>query len=151
MATAILRHEDWDPRDDLRQLQQEMNRLRRRVMRPSGERRSRVFPSIIISATEEELLVRAEIPGTKLEDLDINVSGDTLTVHGMRRTGEGLEGGWYHRRERQQGGFSRAVRLPAEVDGDRAEASYIAGVLTVSLPLRRPAMPRQIPVKVVEG
>jgi HSP20 family protein len=87
----------------------------------------------------------------KLEDFDISVSDDTLTVQGSRITGEELEGGWYHRRERESGGFSRAIRLAAEVDGDRAEATYVAGVLTVSLPLKRAAKPREIPVKVVEG
>jgi HSP20 family protein len=87
----------------------------------------------------------------KLEDLDISVSDDTLTLQGLRNTGEQLEGGWYHRRERESGGFGRAVRLAAEVEGDKAEATYVAGVLTVSLPLKKAAKPRQIPVKVVEG
>jgi HSP20 family protein len=87
----------------------------------------------------------------KLEDFDISVSGDTLTVQGSRITGELLEGGWHHRRERESGGFSRAIRLAAEVDGDRAEATYVAGILTVSLPLKMAAKPREIPVKVVEG
>jgi HSP20 family protein len=74
-----------------------------------------------------------------------------LTLQGMRLTGEDLSGGWFHRRERESGGFSRAFRLPAEVDGSEAEASYVAGVLTVSLPLKQAAKPRQIPVKVMEG
>jgi HSP20 family protein len=87
----------------------------------------------------------------KLEDFEISVSGDTLTLQGTRLTGGELEGGWYHRRERESGGFNRAVRLPADVDGDRAEATYVAGVLTISLPLRAAAKPQQIPVRVVEG
>jgi HSP20 family protein len=111
----------------------------------------RVFPSIIISTTEKSLVVRAEVPGMKLEDLEVSVSGDVLTVQGTRVTGEGLEGGWYHRRERESGGFSRAIRLPAEVDGDKAEADYVAGVLTVTLPLKRPAKPKEIRVGVAEG
>jgi HSP20 family protein len=87
----------------------------------------------------------------KLEDFDISVSGDTLTVQGARTTGGELEGGWYHRRERESGGFSRAIRLASEVEGDSAEATYVAGVLTVSLPLKAAAKPREIPVKVAEG
>jgi len=110
-----------------------------------------VFPSIIVSATEDRLLVRAEMPGIDLEQLEISVSGDVLSIQGVRPTGQGLEGGWYHRRERESGGFSRAVRLPAEVDGDKTEASYEAGVLTVSVPLRQAAKPRQVPIRVVEG
>jgi len=147
----IVRQEDWDPRRDLARLQTEMNRLEKRVLRPGGRSRARVFPSIIISATDEELVVRAEVPGMDLNDFDISVSGDTLTVQGTRVTGEGLEGGWYHRRERESGGFSRAVRLPAAVDGERAEATYVAGVLTISLPLKEAAKPKQIQVNVVEG
>ena len=144
------RRNDWEARQELAQLQQEMNRLARRVRRPAGPRGARVFPSVIVSATDETLIVRAEIPGMKLEDFEIRVSGEILTVQGTRITGEGLEGGWYHRRERESGGFSRAIRLPAEVEGEAAEASYKAGVLTITLPLRKPAKPRQIPVKVME-
>ena len=142
---------DWDVGSELAQLQREMNRLTRRAARPVARRGGRVFPAIIVSATDERLVVRAEVPGMKLEDFDISVSDDTLTVQGSRSTGEELEGGWYHRRERESGGFSRAIRLAAEVDGDRAEATYVAGVLTVSLPLKMAAKPREIPVKVVEG
>jgi HSP20 family protein len=145
------RRNDWEARQELAQLQQEMNRLARRVRRPAGPRGARVFPSVIVSATDETLVVRAEIPGMKLEEFEISVSGEILTVQGSRITGEGLEGGWYHRRERESGGFSRAIRLPAEVEGETAEASYKAGVLTITLPLRKPAKPRQIPVQVMEA
>jgi len=110
-----------------------------------------VFPSIILSASDDNLVVRAEVPGMNLEDFEIGVSGDVLTIQGSRATGQNLEGGWYHRRERESGGFSRALRLPAEVDGNKAEATYVAGVLTVSLPLKQAAKPRQVPVRVVEG
>jgi HSP20 family protein len=110
-----------------------------------------VFPSIIVSATEDQLVVRAEMPGIDLEQLDLSISSDVLTIQGFRQTGRDMEGGWYHRRERESGGFSRAVRLPAEVDGDRTEASYEAGVLTVKVPLRQEARPRQVPIRVAEG
>ena len=145
------RQNDWDARQELAQLQREMRRLARQARRPAGPRGARVFPSVIVSATDEELIVRAEIPGMKLKEFEISVSGEILTVQGSRITGEGLEGGWYHRRERESGGFSRAIRLPAEVESEQAEASYTAGVLTITLPLRKPAKPRQIPVKVVEA
>jgi HSP20 family protein len=146
-----LRQDDWDVRRELAQLQREMSGLTRRTRRPAGRRGARVFPSIIISTTDDELIVRAEVPGMRLEDFEINVSGDILTVQGSRTTGEGLEGGWYHRRERESGGFSRAVRLPAEVEGEKAEATYVAGVLSVSLPLKQAAKPKEIPVRVVEA
>jgi HSP20 family protein len=109
---------------------------------------NRVFPSIIISADDKQLMVRAEVPGMRLDDFEISVSGDLLTIYGSRPTGQGLSGGWYHRRERENGEFSRSVRLPANVDGEKAEASYVAGVLTITLPLMEPAKPRHVPVQV---
>jgi len=140
--------EDWDLECELVRLQKEMNRLSRRE---TARRRARVFPSIVISTSDNSLLVRAEVPGTKLEDFEISVSGDTLTIQGQRMTGVGLEGGWYHWRERESGGFSRAVRLPADVDGARAEATYVAGVLAITMPLKEEAKPKQIAVKVLAG
>jgi HSP20 family protein len=148
---GLSRWEDSEVERELVQLQREMNRLAGRSARSTVPGASRVFPSIIISARRTELVVRAEVPGMNLDDFDINISGDTLTVQGARLTGGGLEGGWYHRRERESGGFSRAVRLPAAVDGDRAEATYVAGVLTISLPLQEPAKPKEISVKIAEG
>lgn len=147
----VVRQEDWDPGQDLARLEQDMARLRRRVRRPVARRGGRVFPSVIISATKDGLVVRTEVPGMELEEFDISVSADILTVQGTRMTEEGLEGGWYHRQERERGQFSRAIRLPAAVDGNRAEASYAAGVLAITLPLKEPAKPREIPVNVVEG
>ena len=140
--------------DQERGRSRELGRQRPGHQAEHGVRRhgqSRVFPPVIVSATEKELLVRAEVPGMKLEDFEITVSGDVLTVEGTRNTGDDLDGGWYHRRERPSGRFSRAVRLPAEVNGDDAQATYVAGILTVALPLRQAARPTQVPVKVVEG
>lgn len=129
--------------------QREQSQLAERSRRRQGQ--SRVFPPVIISATKEELLVRAEVPGMELDDFEISVSGDVLTLEGVRNTGEGLEGGRYHRRERPGGAFGRAVRLPVDVDGNRAEATYMAGILTIALPLRGPARPTEVPVRVVDG
>jgi HSP20 family protein len=146
---GYFRSEDLEPSREL-ELQQEMDLLARRARRPV-QRGGRVFPSIIISTTESDLMVRAEVPGMNLDDFDLSVSDDILTIQGTRLTGEDLTGGWFHRRERESGAFSRAVRLPAEVDSSKAEASYVAGVLMISLPLKQAAQPRQIPVKVIEG
>jgi HSP20 family protein len=136
--------EDWGRQP--RQAEQLPQRPRSRA--GSGRR---VFPSIIVSATDDQLIVRCEVPGMNLDDFDIRMAGDSLVIEGSRLTGEELQGGWYHRRERESGGFSRAVRLPAEVDGDQADASYVAGILTVTLPLKKAAKPRQVPVKVMEA
>jgi HSP20 family protein len=120
-------------------------------LRPRAAGGQRIFPSIIVSARDDVLIVRAEVPGMNLEDFEIRMVGDSLVIEGSRPTGGALQGGWYHRRERESGGFSRAVSLPADVDGDQADASYVAGILTVTLPLKQAAKPRQVPVKVAEG
>lgn len=127
------------------------NQKRPRPVRSDAGRGTRVFPSIIISAKEDALIVRAELAGVKKEDLNISISGDTLTIQGVRHPSKDLTGGWYHRRERETGEFSRAIQLPAAVDGEQAEASYSAGVLAVHVPLREAAKPRGIPVRVEEG
>jgi HSP20 family protein len=97
------------------------------------------------------LIVRAELAGVKQEDLNVSISGDTLTIQGVRHPSESLTGGWYHRRERETGEFSRAIQLPATVDSDLAEARYAAGVLSVQVPLKEAAKPKGIPVTVEEG
>ncbi len=145
------RQEDSSIERELARLQQDMSRLIRRPAHSSPQRGSKGFPGIVISTKADGLYVRAEVPGMKLEDLDISVSGDMLTIQGVRTTGATLEGGWYHRRERESGGFSRSIRLPAEVDGAKAEATYVAGVLTIRLPLKEAAKPREIAVRVAEG
>jgi HSP20 family protein len=148
----ILRQDDWEPGQGVAEWDGSVERMQPRpVVRSRARLGARVFPSVIISTARDRLVVRAEVPGMKLEEFDITVSGDTLTVQGIRSTGAGLEGGWYHRRERETGRFSRAIRLPAAVDGDRAEATYVSGVLTVDLPLREPAKPKAISVRVQEG
>lgn len=145
------RQEDSTIERELARLQQEMNRLTRRPGRSTPPRGTRGFPGIVIATKADGLYVRAEVPGIKLEDLDISVSGDMLTIQGTRITGAALEGGRYHRRERESGGFSRSIRLPAEVDGAKAEATYVAGVLAIRLPLKEAAKPREVVVRVAEG
>lgn len=147
----ILRQEDWEPGQGLARTDEAVPGTQRRRARAAAQQGARVFPSVIISTAQDRLLVRAEVPGMKLEQFDITISGDTLTVQGTRLTGEGLEGGWYHRREREAGDFGRAIRLPAAVDEDRAEADYVSGILTITLPLREAAKPKSVAVRVVEG
>lgn len=147
----IVSQGDWDSSQDVDHIRREMDSLRHRVHRPVPRRGARIFPSVIISATEDRLVVRAEVPGMDPDGFDISVSGDTLTVRGTRTTGKEFENGWYHRRERDSGSFSRAIRLPAEVDGNKAEATYITGMLAVSLPLKGVAKPKEIQVRVSKG
>ena len=82
----------------------------------------------------DEILVRVELPGVKKDDLDVNLTGQTLTVKGERRHEEKTTEGEYFRAEIAQGAFKRTIRLPEEVDYEKVKAKFIDGELEVHLP-----------------
>lgn len=84
--------------------------------------------------TEREIVVRLEVPGMEKADCEVTIEGNMLYVSGEKRLERESDEGRYHVMERAYGSFQRAVPLPDNVDGDRAEASYQNGVLTVRLP-----------------
>jgi len=105
-----------------------------------------VFPPLNIYETKEELIIKAELPGVKAEDLDISLEGDTLTLQGQRkRTDEG-EKTSYHRREIEAGSFSRALTLPTKVDLDKMTAKLVDGILTITLQKADEVKPRHIEI-----
>lgn len=104
------------------------------------------LPPLNIAEDADRFLVEAELPGYKLDDLDLSVSGAELWIRGKR--GFDAKEGWtVHRRERAAGEFSRSLTLPAEVDADQVKAELKDGVLTVTLPKAPTAKPRKITVK----
>ncbi len=132
----------------------EMDVLRRDMQRwldrfgggPTLPGEAGLFPAMNVTEDDEAYRVRAELPGVKPSDLDINVLNRTLTVSG-RRTAPEEEGVSYHRRERQEGQFSRSVTLPTAVAFDRVDASFRNGILEVVLPKPEEAKPRQIQIR----
>lgn len=104
------------------------------------------FPAVNVWEDQENLYAEAEVPGLRMEDLEIYAQGNELTIKGERRHEE-QEGVTFHRRERGTGPFSGTVRLPVRVEVDRVEASLENGVLTVKLPKSSEARPRKIEVK----
>ncbi len=104
------------------------------------------FPALNIWEDDQNLYAEAELPGLRMEDLEVSVRGNELTIKGQRKNGPDPEG-TYHRRERGAGPFGRVLRLPVEIDAARVEASLQAGVLTVKLPKAEAAKPRRIEVK----
>lgn len=103
------------------------------------------FPAVNVWEDEASYHAEVELPGLKLEDLEILVVGPQLTIKGERRA-ELPEGATAHRSERVQGAFSRVVRLPTEVDADKVEANLTDGVLSITLPKAEAARPRKIKV-----
>jgi HSP20 family protein len=124
----------------------EMDRLFSEVFgRTESSTRGRSFPPVNVWEEGDNLLVEAELPGVKGEDLDISVVGDELMIKGRRTGGE--DGVTYHRRERTTGEFARVLRLPFDVDADRVNASLNEGVLLIILPKSEAAKPRRVQVK----
>lgn len=105
-----------------------------------------VFPPLNVWEDKENVYAEAELPGLKLDDLEVFVKGAELTLGGERKE-EAAEGAGYHRRERGMGRFSRTVRLPVEVNADKVEATLSNGVLNLKLPKSEAARPRKIEVK----
>ena len=102
----------------------------------------------IYSNGQHELVLKAELPDMKQEDIDLTVEDNTLTLRGARKLDEEVAEDQFHRIERSYGSFVRTFGLPPTVDAGRVSAEYKAGVLTVRLPLREEAKPKQIKVQV---
>ena len=105
-------------------------------------------PLVDVEETQEEILVRAELPGLKKEEIKLQTQGDVLVLTGERKMESETKENTVHLVERTYGRFRRVLQLPAEVDGSRAKAAYEAGVLTVQFPKKEEAKPREIAIEV---
>jgi HSP20 family protein len=106
-----------------------------------------VFPSVNVSEDRDKYYVRAELPGIKADELEIQATGNSLSISGERTIQAEEENARYHRREREAGNFSRMIGLPADIDSDKVEAKLDNGILTIALPKAESVKPRQITVK----
>lgn len=130
---------------DLERLQREMNTLFSDYTSP-GIKTAPSFPSLNIWADEESVMITAELPGVKSEDLDISVEGGNLTLSGSRTPEELPEDGQFHRSERGYGKFTRSINLPFEVETDDVEATLKNGVLNLMLPRAEADKPKKITI-----
>ena len=105
-----------------------------------------VFPLINLTEDKDNYYVRAELPGVKGEEIDIQVTGKNLAISGERRIVAEKENARYHRREREAGTFSRMIGLPGEIDADKVEANLENGILTIVVAKAEIAKPKQISV-----
>ena len=105
-------------------------------------------PPVDIFETENELVVKADLPDVDQKDIDINVENGTLALKGERRFEKKTDNQGYHRIERSYGSFVRYFGLPDSVDTEKVRAEYKNGVLTVTLPKKEAAKPRAIKVEV---
>ena len=107
-----------------------------------------VPPVDIFQTGEQELVLKAELPDMTREEIDVTVENFVLTVKGEKKLGGDVAEEQFHHIERHYGAFSRSFSLPRTVDAGKVSAEYKNGVLTVRLPLREEAKPRQIKVDV---
>ena len=105
-------------------------------------------PAVDIVENDAAYLLKAELPDMAREDIDITVENGTLTIKGEKKLSQDVKEEQFHRIERHYGAFSRSFSLPLTVDATKVGADYKNGVLTVRLPLREEAKPRQIKVNV---
>jgi len=104
-------------------------------------------PPVDIKETENELIFKADIPDIEMKDIDVHMENGTLTLRGERKFEETKDGGGWHRVERSYGTFERVFALPETVDPEAVKADYKNGVLTIVLPKKEVAKPRQIKVE----
>jgi HSP20 family protein len=123
-----------------------MDRLYDDAMTPHRLPQAGVFPLVNLTENKDKYFVRAELPGVKADELDLQVTGNKLAISGERKITAEDESAKYHRREREAGTFSRMIGLPGEVDSDKVEAKLENGVLTVVVPKAEIAKPKQISV-----
>lgn len=153
--TNIIR---WDPFREMVTMRSAMDRLFNSLASESADwPQSTVWNlALDVAETADQYVVKASLPGVKPEDLEITYNANTLTIKGEIKAEEESENKRYHLRERRYGSFTRSITLPDTVKADAIQASYDAGVLTLTLPKAEEAKPKRITVqtasdKVLEG
>ena len=137
----------WNPAQDLSHMQRELKRILRGF--ESGEEPASMAvwaPPVDIFETDNEVVVRAELPGMDQKDIDIRIDNNLLTIKGERKMDQRVKEENYHRIESMYGTFVRSFTLPFTVDPDNVKADYKSGILNITLPKKEQAKPRQIKV-----
>ncbi len=137
----------WDPAAELAGM--EVDRLNRMFSDFFNEGRVRGWvPAVDVYETENhEVVLKAELPDMKREDIKLTVDNNVLTLQGTREIDQEITRERYQRLERHYGSFTRSFTLPATIDASRISASYKDGLLTIRLPQREEAKPKQIAVE----
>ncbi len=145
----------WRPGRELAAIRDEMNRLFDDFFSgfPFPERRRGLMegewaPTVDVAETDENIVVTAELPGVKQNDVEISVVNDVLTLKGEKKEEKEIKKENYHRIERSYGSFQRSISLPTGVQADKAKATYKDGVLTITIPKVEEAKPKSIKINV---
>ncbi len=137
---------EWDPFAGLLDLHREFSNFLAPSVGGEGEF-GQWAPPVDVYSDEEKVVVKAELPGLKKDEVEVSYDAGVLNIKGERKHQAEFKGEGYHRVERAYGVFHRAVRVPAEVDGSKTSAEMKDGVLTITLPKAEQAKARRIEVK----
>ena len=147
----------FDPFEELRRLQERMYRIfkeiepsfmERKMLPATGGELATVEPFVDVIDNGDKVVVAADIPGVEKEDLSVNISGDMLEISAERKKEAEEKKEGYVRRERTYTSYYRAIPLPAEVDADKADATFENGVLEISMPkIQVPEKKKKIEIK----
>ena len=149
--TTLMR---WDPFRELEDMSDRLNRMfARPVVRTNGNGKETLTvadwsPTVDISETDGEYLIKAELPEVKKDDVKVTLEDGILTIQGERRREKDEKTTKYHRVERSYGSFVRSFSLPDQVDENGVKAEYRDGMLNLRIPKSEKAKPRAIEVKV---
>jgi len=140
----------WEPFREMVSLRQAMDRL----LEDSFVRPARLWPElragelpIDMYQTKDEVVLKAALPGVKPEEVDITITGDTLTIKGEHKEEKETKEEDYLYKEHRYGAFSRSVTIPIQVESDKAEAVFENGILTLTIPKSEQVKPKSIKVK----
>jgi len=138
----------WEPMRDMITLREAMDHLFDQAFtHPLGMTGGRMLPAVDVYQTEEDVVVRAALPGIQADDVHIAVTGDVLTIKGEMKEQANRQEKSYHLREQRYGAFERTLSLPTAVVSDKAKAEFEDGVLVVTLPKAEEVKPKTITVK----
>lgn len=133
------------PWEELHQMRQQLEQMF--DTSPDQRVSAGVYPLINLTEDKDNFYIRAELPGVKADELDIQVTGNSLSISGERKIAAEEEGARYHRKEREAGTFSRMLGLPGEVDTNKVDAKLKDGVLKIAVSKAEIAKPKQINVR----
>ena len=138
----------WEPAREMMSLRDAMDRLFDDAFtRPLSLRDAWSVPAIDMYQTDDEIVVKASLPGIKADEVQINVTGEVLTLKGEIKHDEDKKEKAWHIHEQRYGSFERSVALPTDVVADKAKAEFENGILTITLPKAEEVKPRTITVK----
>lgn len=135
----------WNPRREMLRMQQDMDRMMDSLFQTSVGA-SGFDLALDVAETENAYEVSATVPGVKVEDIDITLDRNVLTIQGESQAEQTQEGQRYHIRERRYGSFARSVRLPEGIKGDEISADYDNGILKIHIPKAEETKPKRIEV-----